>query len=243
MQINKVHCLFEQSGTFKNEFIKLGVPAEDYDIQNQFGQTDHIVDLYSQIRGGWCDMPSIFDDMTEHDLIMAFFPCTRFENQILFKFRGEQYQQRNQTDTEKLEECLKLHEELSTNYEIITKLAMIALKRNIPLIFENPYSSQHYLTRYWCLKPQVIDKDRTQDGDYYPKPTQYWFINCEPKNNLVFEPLEYVQPLEIEKRYVKGVGRETARSMIHPQYASRFIKKYVIDYESNLEWGFNPYQE
>lgn len=25
--------MFEQSGTFKNEFIKLGIPAEDYDIQ------------------------------------------------------------------------------------------------------------------------------------------------------------------------------------------------------------------
>ena len=28
----KVHCLFEQSGTFKNEFKKLGIDAEDYDI-------------------------------------------------------------------------------------------------------------------------------------------------------------------------------------------------------------------
>lgn len=52
MKINKAHCLFEQSGTFKNEFIKLGVPAEDYDIQNEFGQTDHIVDLFAEIRGG-----------------------------------------------------------------------------------------------------------------------------------------------------------------------------------------------
>lgn len=52
MQIKKVHCLFEQSGTFKNEFIKLGIPAEDYDIQNEFGQTDHIVDLFENIRGG-----------------------------------------------------------------------------------------------------------------------------------------------------------------------------------------------
>lgn len=52
MKINKAHCLFEQSGTFKNEFIKLGIPAEDYDILNDFNQTDHIVDLYSHIRGG-----------------------------------------------------------------------------------------------------------------------------------------------------------------------------------------------
>ena len=32
MKIQKVHCLFEQSGTFKNEFKKLGVDAEDYDV-------------------------------------------------------------------------------------------------------------------------------------------------------------------------------------------------------------------
>ena len=42
--------LFEQSGTFKNEFIKLGIPAEDYDIQNNFGETDHVVDLFKHIE-------------------------------------------------------------------------------------------------------------------------------------------------------------------------------------------------
>ena len=31
----RVHCLFEQSGTFKNEFKKLGIDAYDYDIQNE----------------------------------------------------------------------------------------------------------------------------------------------------------------------------------------------------------------
>ena len=29
-----VHCLFEQSGTFKNEFKKFGIEAFDYDILN-----------------------------------------------------------------------------------------------------------------------------------------------------------------------------------------------------------------
>ena len=50
------HCFFEQSGTFKNEFIKLGIPAMDYDIQNNFGQTDNVIDLFGEIencyRGG-----------------------------------------------------------------------------------------------------------------------------------------------------------------------------------------------
>ena len=50
MKIRKVHCLFEQSGTFKNEFIKLGIPAEDYDIANDFDETDHVIDLFKEIK-------------------------------------------------------------------------------------------------------------------------------------------------------------------------------------------------
>lgn len=50
--IKKAHCFFEQSGTFKNEFIKLGIDAEDYDISNDFGETDHVVDLFENILGG-----------------------------------------------------------------------------------------------------------------------------------------------------------------------------------------------
>jgi len=49
----KVHCLFEQSGTFKNQFKELGIDAEDYDILNDFGQTDHVIDLYQEIRNGY----------------------------------------------------------------------------------------------------------------------------------------------------------------------------------------------
>lgn len=48
----KAFCLFEQSGTFKNAFRKYGVEAEDYDILNDFGQTDHVVDIFSEIKGG-----------------------------------------------------------------------------------------------------------------------------------------------------------------------------------------------
>ena len=74
----KVHCFFEQSGTFKNEFIKLGIPAEDYDIQNHFGETDHIDDLFKAIEDAYNGKPSLFDNITKDDLIMAFFPCIYF---------------------------------------------------------------------------------------------------------------------------------------------------------------------
>ena len=61
MQITgKAHCLFEQSGTFKKEFIKLGIPAEDYDIQNNFGETDHVVDIFA-------DIEKAYDTLTRQD--------------------------------------------------------------------------------------------------------------------------------------------------------------------------------
>ena len=47
------HCLFEQSGTFKNEFKKLGYEAYDYDILNDYGQTDYQIDLFMQIKNAW----------------------------------------------------------------------------------------------------------------------------------------------------------------------------------------------
>ena len=85
----KVHCFFEQSGTFKNEFIKLGIPAEDYDIQNNFGQTDHTDDLFKEIEDAYDDKPSLFDSITADDLIIAFFPCIYFcENNELY-FTGK----------------------------------------------------------------------------------------------------------------------------------------------------------
>lgn len=48
----RAHCLFEQSGTFKNEFKQLGIEAYDYDILNDFDETDYQVDLFKEIRGG-----------------------------------------------------------------------------------------------------------------------------------------------------------------------------------------------
>ena len=44
-----VHCFFEQSGTFKKAFKELGYKAIDYDILNDFGETNKVVDLYKNI--------------------------------------------------------------------------------------------------------------------------------------------------------------------------------------------------
>lgn len=221
----KVHCFFEQSGTFKNEFKKLGIEAIDYDIQDEFGETDKVIDLFVDIECAYKDKESIFDEISKEDLIIAFFPCVRFEDQIQMYFRGTACGQKQWSDEQKLEYDLKLHKELSELYETITKLVIVCLRKQIPLIIENPYSTTHYLTKYWAIPAKVIDKDRSLRGDFYKKPTQYWFINCEPKQNMVFEAYSYKETKSIKEE----VHNKTERSLISSDYANRFIREFILE--------------
>ena len=112
-------------------------------------------------------------------------------------------------------------------YELLNKLTILSVDRGFQIVIENPYNQPHYLTMYWCVKPAIIDRDRTENGDYYKKPTQYFFVGIKPKNNLVFEALDYVPQKNIVN--VNSVNRARERSEIHPQYANRFIRQYLID--------------
>ena len=58
MKIAKAHCFFEQSGTFRDAFRSLGFAAEDYDIRNDFGQTDHVIDLFGEITTAYGGVPA-----------------------------------------------------------------------------------------------------------------------------------------------------------------------------------------
>lgn len=147
----------------------------------------------------------------------------RFEDQIQMAFRGTQYQLKKCTDEQKLEYDLKLHKELDLMYETITKLAIVCIRKNIPLIIENPYSTTHYLTKYWAIPSKIIDKDRTLRGDYYKKPTQYWFINCEPQHNMILEAYAWNQ-----KKIINNTSSKTERSLISKEYANRFIREFII---------------
>lgn len=228
----KVHCLFEQSGTFKNAFKKYGIEAYDYDIQNEFNETDYITDLFKEIEEGYQGEPSLFDKISPDDLIFAFFPCTRFEARVPLLFRGQATQQKDWNTEKKLEYSITLQNELTELYVLLCKMVIVAIRKGLKLVIENPYTQPHYLTTYWCIQPTFVDKDRAKNGDYYKKPTQYWFIGCAPKNNLVFEPLEYVKKRIIaDVKGTRQTSRKTARSMIHPQYADRFIRQYILDEE------------
>lgn len=230
----KAHCLFEQSGTFKNEFKKLGIEAYDYDILNEYGETDYQIDLFKEIENAYKGEQSIFDSILPEDLILAFFPCTRFECKVPLWFRGEATQQKSWSDEKKLSYAMDMHEELHRNYELICKLTLIVMQRGLRMMIENPFNQPHYLTQFWCIKPRIIDKNRRLNGDYMEKPTQYWFIGFEPYENLVWEVIDWV-PVRNHNRMTcrDGKSRQTLRSEIHPQYANRFIRQYLIESEGN----------
>lgn len=239
MKINKVHCLFEQSGTFKKEFQKLGIPAEDYDIADDFGETDHVVDLFGEIEKAYVGESSLFDSIGECDLVFAFFPCTRFAAKNSVNSRGEGAQFKKYTDVQKLEYSMKLNAEIGTMYTLICKLFAICLRGGWRMIVENPYTQPHYLTYYFPIKPSVIDKDRSVNGDHFRKPTQYWFLNFEPRNNVVVEPCEFVQIADVDHAYKMDIDLpcKVKRSLIHPQYARRFIISHVIDCDGGVWTG------
>lgn len=233
----KIHCFFEQSGTFKNEFKKLGYAAEDYDIQNNFGETDHVGDLFAEIERGYNDEPSIFDNITTDDLIIAFFPCIYFceRSQIAFKFSNNNY--RGKSDIEKLEAILTREENRHYFYTLLLKLCGVAIFKGLRLIIENPYSKVGFLYDNFIIPPAIIDKDRTRRGDFFKKPTQYWFIGCEPTHGFTFQQDKERKVISKCKQGARAGICSEERSMISPDYARNFICDFVIGKEQKIGVG------
>lgn len=218
----KVYCLFEQSGAFKNAFKQLGIDAVDYDIENQFGETDVQIDLFQEIRSAYNNQPSIFDSITSDDLIMAFFPCIRFSASCLYLISTNMSQFTEYSTEQRLEVSKKYQKEQFELYQLICDLFIVVERRGLRMIVENPATQPHYLSMYFPIKSTIVDKDRRMLGDNFAKPTQYWFINIEPHNN-------YVKPnFVFGNRRICKQDKGIVRSLIEPTYAENFIKKYIL---------------
>lgn len=224
----KVHCFFEQSGTFKNEFIKLGIQAEDYDIQNNFGETGNVIDLFNEIETAYRGGQSVFDKITKDDLVMAFFPCVYFcaTSQMAFFWSCVNY--RKKSTKEASDEIL----ERSVNREYFFRLAVmmltVAKERGIRFIMENPWSEQTFLKANFVMPPTIVDTNRMERGDYYVKPTAYWFINCEPTHGCTHQNDKKKRTIMTAKVASRAGLCSEERSMISPDYARNFICDFII---------------
>ena len=224
----KVHCFFEQSGTFKNEFKKLGIDAMDYDIQNNFGETDFVMDLFSEIDKAYRGGQSIFDEIKSDDLIVAFYPCIYFcaMSQMMFYLTNVNY--RCLTVREKIEKILERSDNRKEYFDRLVKFVAVCLCKNIRMVFENPWSEQTFLKGNFLKAPDVVDMNRMERGDYFKKPTAYWFWNCEPTNGFSYQK-DKEQKIIIKSKMASRAGLcSEERSMISSDYARNWICDFVL---------------
>ena len=114
-------------------------------------------------------------------------------------------------------------------YELLLKLFAICCRKGLRLVVENPWSVLHYLHNNFPFKPKYIDKNRWLHGDFFKKPTQYFFLNCEPTN---YETIQNDKPQKTIRNITgrsdnSGLCSEE-RSMISPDYARNFICDKII---------------
>ena len=233
-----VHCFFEQTGTFKNEFIKLGIPAEDYDIQNNFKETNHVVDLFGEIENAYNGFSSIFDGITKDDLIIAFFPCIYFCAFSQSQMNWNHKNFKNFSVREKTNYILKRAKKRELFWTLAIKLISYCKEKGLRIIMENPWNEQTFLKTNFLEPPTIIDTNRRRRGDYFVKPTAYWFVNCKNTSGHTYqEP----KKLLTENKFgsaVPGVNGERIcsekRSMISPDYARNWICDFILGKEQEI---------
>lgn len=230
--INIVHCLFEQSGTFKKAFIKNNITAFDYDIKDEYGVTDFVVDLFAEIEKAYNNEKSMFDTISTNDLIFAFFPCIFFCECNQFFFRADSSNYNGKSKDYIFANILERNEKRAYYYNILIKLCSIAESKNFRLIIENPYSRNHYLYNNFPYRPSVIDYNRNQKGDYFKKSTQYFFINCSPETQYNSLVIAYKAKKIRSLTGHCGSGCDKERSEISPIYAECFINDYILSKKS-----------
>ena len=129
---------------------------------------------------------------------------------------------------DKIEKILERTEKRNYFYMLLTKLVGCCMSRGIRLVIENPFSGIGYLHNNWLKDPDFIDKNRMLRGDYFMKPTAYWFFNCE---QTFGETIQMDKPKrkirETKSASEAGLCSED-RSMISPDYARNFICDKII---------------
>lgn len=242
MEFEKVFCLFEQSGVFKNCFKNLGYEAYDIDLLNNYGEVDYQLDIFKEVDAYFDKKTSIFDKINEGDLIMSFFPCINFTEKFFLNASGKQFAHKKSSLETKIKYSSRKINEMAMFYGYFCKIALIALKKNIKMVVENPNANLQILKTFFPKEPSVIINDRTNFGDKYRKPTAFWFFNCVPSFNYIFENIKNDKKENITIKKVAQFEKQgfssdfykkirEQRSIMSPTFADRFIREFVLEQE------------
>ena len=159
---------------------------------------------------------------------MAFFPCIFFCESNTINFRLDAHNYRKMDVRGATEKICERSANRDLFFRLATKLVCVAIEKGLRLVMENPYSSQSYICNNFVLPPSVIDKNRMLRGDYFEKPTAYWFVNCQPTHGFTLQNDKERKTIRKSKSAPSQGLCSEERSMIHPDYARNIICDFIL---------------
>ena len=165
------------------------------------------------------------------DLIVAFFPCIYFceNNQLALSYYHNNY--KNLGYKERTEKILQRMRDREYFYSLICKMVAVAFEKKLRMIIENPWNGATYLKQNFVISPSLIDHNRRLRGDYFTKPTAYWFINCEPTQGYTIQCDKEKKSISKSKAGKAAGLCSEDRSMMSPDYARNFICDFILGKE------------
>ena len=162
---------------------------------------------------------------------MAFYPCIYFcaASQMGFFMTNVNYRCLN--DEDKIKAILCRSDNRKEFYDRLIKFCAVCLRNGIRMIFENPWSEQTYLKANFIKVPDVVDMNRMMRGDFFKKPTAYWYWNCEPTSGKSYQNDKEQKIIMNSKGSGKAGLCSEERSMISPDYARNFICDFILGKE------------
>lgn len=160
---------------------------------------------------------------------MAFFPCIYFETMSMLYFSFDSLNNQHKKKYERIADAIERLQERNKFHTLLYKLTYVVEKNGLRLIIENPATKPHYLidTQNYP-RPTIIDKNRMLRGDYFKKPTAYWFVNCEPTYGFTLQKDKQQKIVNDCRGSGKAGLCSEERSMISPDYARNFICDFIL---------------
>lgn len=163
---------------------------------------------------------------------MAFFPCIYFETIQMCYYQCTHNNNRNKPMTGKIEDAIDRIYKRTYYHAVLYKLVYSVLKKGFRLIIENPATKPSYLIDTQNFPtPTFIDKNRLMRGDYFSKPTAYWFFGSEPTYGMSYQKDKEQKTILSSKGASQAGLCSEERSMISPDYARNFICDFILGKE------------
>ena len=146
-------------------------------------------------------------------------------------FKGVSKFQKNWSLEKIMRKNIEFAEEREKFFKLLMKLVAVCCSKGLRLIIENPWndSGETYLQRNF-IAPSIIDKNRTLRGDFFVKPTAYWFVNCTNTTGFTLQQDKNVRIVYKQRDAIPVKTGECSevRSLISSDYARNFICDFVL---------------